>query len=152
MLETLRRIVQAVSTASDLDEAARIIVRRVKEAMGVNMCSVFLTDESASQYVLMATDGLAPDAVGRVRLAQGEGLVGFVGEHQEPLNVANAPDHPRFRLIPKAGEEAFRAFLGVPIIHRGQVVGVWIAQRMEANAFTKMNPPSSSRLPLSWPV
>ena len=137
MLETLRRIVQAVSTASDLDEAARIIVRRVKEAMGINVCSVFLTDESASQYVLMATDGLAPDAVGRVRLAQGEGLVGFVGEHQEPLNVANAPDHPRFRLIPEAGEEAFRAFLGVPIIHRGRVVGVLIAQRMEANTFTE---------------
>lgn len=137
MLETLSRIVQAVSTASDLDEAARIIVRRVKEAMGVNMCSVFLTDESAGQYVLMATDGLAPSAVGQVRLAQGEGLVGFVGEHQEPLNVPDAPVHPRFRFVPGVGEEGFRAFLGVPIIHRGQVMGVLIAQRTEATAFSE---------------
>ena len=137
MLETLRRIVQAVSSASDLDQAARIIVRRVMDVMSVDMCSIFLSDESTSQYLLMATEGLAPDVVGRVRVAQGESLVGFVGEQQEPLNVANAQNHPRYRFIFEQGEDQFCAFLGVPIIHRGQVMGVLVAQRIEAAAFTE---------------
>jgi len=137
MLDTLRRIVQAVSTASDLDQAARIIVSRVKDAMGVNVCSIYLTDENAGQYVLMATDGLAPGAVGQVRIVRGEGLVGFVGEHRDPLNIANAPAHPQYRSFPEAEEDEFLSFLGVPIIHRGKVVGVLTAQRTEAVTFTE---------------
>jgi signal transduction protein with GAF and PtsI domain len=105
--------------------------------MGVGACSIFLADRSAGQYLLIATDGLAPDAVGRTRIPNGEGLVGFVSDQQKPLNVVNAPDHRSYRVIPESGEGRFRAFLGVPIIHQGQVVGVLVAQRAEAASFTE---------------
>jgi phosphotransferase system enzyme I (PtsP) len=137
MLDALRGIVQAVSAVSDLEEAARIIVDRVREAIGADGCSIFLFQESARQYVLMATNGLSPDAVGRVRLAPGEGLVGFVGAHHEPINAANAAEDPRFLAVPEAGEETFRAFLGVPVIHRGRPTGVLAVQRRAATAFTE---------------
>ena len=47
MLETLRRIVQAVSTASDLDQAACIIVRRVKDAFGAPTLAYHVSGEYA---------------------------------------------------------------------------------------------------------
>jgi phosphotransferase system enzyme I (PtsP) len=137
MLETLRRIVQVVSTATDLDQAARIIVRRLKEAMVVQGCSVFLTDQQSNEHLLIASEGLSPDAVGQVRIAPGDGLVGYVAEHSEPLNLADAPDDPRFLPIPEIGEEAFRAFLGVPVIHQGRLMGVLVVQRKEAIPFTE---------------
>lgn len=136
MLEILRHIVQFVSTATDLDEAARITVQRVKEAMGVDACSVYLMDEVSHQYVLMATEGLAQDAVGR-RVPQDKGLVGFVGEHQEPLNMADVRSHPNYRHAFEGGEDGCCSFLGVPIIHRGQVLGVLVVQRHEAMAFAE---------------
>ena len=42
MLETLRHIVQEVNAATGLDEALDIIVRRVRDAMGTEVCSVYL--------------------------------------------------------------------------------------------------------------
>ena len=40
MLDMLRAIVQEVNTAEDLDAALSIIVRRVRDAMGTEVCSV----------------------------------------------------------------------------------------------------------------
>lgn len=79
MLATLKRIVQEVNGAGDLSETLSIIVTRVKQAMNVDVCSVYLLDIVADAYVLMATDGLNPEAVGSVSLARGEGLVSVVG-------------------------------------------------------------------------
>ncbi len=135
MLDTLHRIVQEVNAARGLKHALGIIVRRVAEAMNVDVCSVYLLDQEAGEYVLMATLGLNPDAVGKVRLQPHEGLVGLVGERAEPINLDNADQHPRFRYFPETGEERFHAFLGVPIIHFRQVLGVLVVQQQAARQF-----------------
>ena len=44
MIEQLRRIVQEVNSAQDLQNALDIIVRRVREALDTHVCSVFLLD------------------------------------------------------------------------------------------------------------
>jgi len=135
MLDTLHRIVQEVNAARGLKHALGIIVERGAEAMGVDVCSVYLVDREADEYVLMATVGLNPDAVGKVRLRRGEGLVGLVGEREEPVNLEHADQHPRFRYFPETGEERFHAFLGVPIIHFRQLLGVLVVQQQAARSF-----------------
>ena len=99
MLDILRRIVQEVSTAPNLDKAVGIIVHRVKEAMAVDACNVYLKDTAAEHYVLTATEGLNPKAVGRLRFGRGEGLVGMVAERQGPVNVENTLEHPGFQSL-----------------------------------------------------
>lgn len=135
MLDTLHRIVQEVNAARGLKHALAIIVRRVAESMGVDVCSVYLIDQVANEYVLMATIGLNPDAIGKVRLRHNEGLVGLVGEREEPVNLDNADQHPRFRYFPETGEERFHAFLGVPIIHFRQLLGVLVVQQQAVRRF-----------------
>lgn len=135
MLDTLHRLIQEVNAAHSLKHALDIIVHRVSEAMRVDVCSVYLVDREADEYVLMASLGLNPVAVGKVRLRRGEGLVGLVGERAEPVNLDKADQHPRFRYFPETGEERFHAFLGVPIIHFGQLLGVLIVQQVEARQF-----------------
>ncbi len=44
MLDTLRRIVQAVGSARDLKQALGIIVHRIKQVMVVDACTVYLVD------------------------------------------------------------------------------------------------------------
>ncbi|WP_455204308.1 phosphoenolpyruvate--protein phosphotransferase [Kaarinaea lacus] len=135
MLNTLRRIVQDVNNAKDLDQALQIIVDRVKEAMGVDLCSVYLTDNVRRQHVLMATNGLNPDAVGEVRLDFAEGLIGLVGNKEELVNIADAASHPSYKYIPQSGEEIYHAFLGVPIIHQRKHLGVLVLQRHAREKF-----------------
>lgn len=121
MLSILRSLVQEVNSARDLQEALDIIVSRVQKAMGTEVCSVYLLDPATNRYILMATEGLYRKAVGQVSLAYSEGLVGLVGSREEPINLEDAPSHPRYRYFPETGEERFRSFLGVPIIHHRRV-------------------------------
>lgn len=129
MLETLRRIVEAVDAAHHRDEALAIIVRRVKEAMEVDACSVYLIDEAGSHFVLMATDGLNAAQVGVFRVQRTAGIIGLVWERQEPVNVAIASDHPRYRGFAELDEDPYCAFLGVPLTHLRRVLGVLVTQR-----------------------
>jgi phosphotransferase system enzyme I (PtsP) len=134
MLNSLRSIVQEVNAARDMKTALAIIVTRVKKAMETQVCSVYLRD-AKGEYVLMATDGLNPDAVGRVRLRAGEGLVGRVVVREEPINLEQAEAHPSYQYFPETGEERYSSFLGVPIIHHRQVLGVLVVQQIEQRRF-----------------
>ena len=135
MLNQLRRIIQEVNSARNLDQALSIIVQRVKESMNVEVCSVYLMAEVDHQLVLMATEGLRQEAVGHIRLSAGEGLVSLVAAREEPINLAHAPEHPQYRYFPASGEEQFAGFLGVPIIHHRSILGVLIVQQRRAEAF-----------------
>lgn len=135
MLNTLRKIVQEVNAAKDLKAALSIIVQRVKEAMGSQVCSVYLLDPETNRFVLMATDGLNKRSIGKVSMAPSEGLVGLVGSREEPLNLEDAASHPRYRYFAETGEERYASFLGAPIIHHRRVMGVLVVQQKERRQF-----------------
>lgn len=135
MLNTLRKIVQEVNAAKDLKAALGIIVQRVREAMGSQVCSVYLLDPETNRFVLMATEGLNKKAIGKVSMAPNEGLVGLVGTREEPLNLEHASEHPRYRYFAETGEERYASFLGSPIIHHRRVMGVLVVQQKERRQF-----------------
>lgn len=135
MLKTLRRIIQEVASANDFKEALNIMVKRVARALDTQACSVFLLDKRRGEYVLMATKGLNPQAVGKIRIPITQGLVGFVGEREEPINVDDATKHPRYLYIPEAKEENYKAFLGTPLICHRQVLGVLIVQQQDPRKY-----------------
>lgn len=135
MLDTLRRIVQEVNNAEDLGHALDRIVSMVKDALSVDVCSIYLSLAGTEQLVLLATQGLDPAAVLHVRLNLGEGLVGLVAQRAELLNLAEAPNHPHFKYFPLSGEEKYHGFLGVPIIHQRRVLGVLVVQRQDTDRF-----------------
>ena len=135
MLETLRRIVQKVSAAPDLPSALAITVNQIRDAMQVAACTIYLADEDNRELVLMATAGLNPQAVGRVRLDRRQGLVGLVAERQEPLNLEDAPRHPRFHPVSGIGEDDYHALLGAPLIQYRRVLGVVLVQHTAIRCF-----------------
>ncbi|PMR73010.1 phosphoenolpyruvate--protein phosphotransferase [Billgrantia endophytica] len=135
MLEVLRRVIQEVNGARNLDAALATMVRRIRKAMRTDVCSFYLYDPDIDELVLMETIGLHSRAVGRVSLRIGEGLVGLVAEREEPLNLEDAPSHPRFRYFEATGEERYSSFLGVPIIHQRRMLGVLVVQQSEKRRY-----------------
>ena len=135
MLETLRRIVQEVNAAPDLPSALDVMAARVRKSMGTEVCSIYLLDHGANRYYLMATEGLNKAAVGMATLGFSEGLVGQVGMREEPINLDDAPSHPKFRYLQETGEEPFHSFLGVPIIHHRKLLGVLVVQQRDSRRF-----------------
>lgn len=137
MLELLHRIVKEVNAAPDLEKALSMIVTMVKQAIGCDVCSVYLTDSEARTHVLAATNGLNPEAVGKVALPLGRGLVGLVAERAEPLNLSDAPSHARYMRITETGEAHYYGFLGVPIIQNRKVLGVLVVRQQAQREFTE---------------
>jgi phosphotransferase system, enzyme I, PtsP len=137
MLVTLRQIVQEVSTATRLDDALDIIVQRVKAALPIDACAVYLTDAESNQYVLVAADGFNPASLGEVRIGRQQGLPGLVGERRELITVPDAAAHPRHHPSPATGEARYQSFLGVPMIHYHQVLGVLVAWKRAPRQFDK---------------
>ncbi|MBK1633024.1 phosphoenolpyruvate--protein phosphotransferase [Thiohalocapsa halophila] len=135
MLATLRRIIDAVDRAPALDAALAVVVREVKQAIGADVCSVYLTDANRREHVLMATDGLPPDSVGRVRISLHRGLIGRAAERADIVNLDDAHTHACYLAITDSGEEPFHGFLGVPIIQHRRVLGVLVLRRRMARRF-----------------
>ncbi|MGJ8694248.1 MAG: phosphoenolpyruvate--protein phosphotransferase [Thalassotalea sp.] len=137
MLTTLRRIVLEFSQEPELENALTRMVTQVKEAMKTDCCSVYLADYSKEHFLLVASDGLAAGSLGTTAIGFSEGLVGLVGQREEPLNIVDAQKHPHFKYSPEVEEEEFNAFLGTPIIHQRKVIGIISIQQREARSFNE---------------
>ena len=137
MLTTLRRIVLEFSQNTELDSALVRMVYQVKEALKTDCCSIYLADNQNRHFILMASDGLAKHSLGKTTIGFSEGLVGLVGQREEPINIPDAKAHPDFIHAPEVEEDEFHAFLGTPIIHQRKTLGVISIQQKEARSFNE---------------
>ncbi len=135
MLNVLRQIVQEVNEAQDLQEVLGIMVQRISETIQTEACSVYLADKRQNHYKLAASIGFSEGIDGKVIIGFSEGLVGLVGEREEPINLSHASQHKRYRYFPETGEEKYQAFLGVPIIHQRKLVGIVVVQQRDPRRF-----------------
>jgi phosphotransferase system, enzyme I, PtsP len=91
---------------------------------------------AGDRLVMRGNVGFPPSAIGSVTLRMGEGITGLVAECMRPVSVAVAAGETSYKHVPGIGEERFPAFLGVPLLGAGRVVGVLVMQRRRTDAFT----------------
>ena len=121
MIRKLARITKAVKLADNQQQVLDLIVENICQVLSVEVCSIYLADQKTNQFVLMASQGLNPESTGKVRIDFNDGLIGLVGQREEPIHLQSAETHPSFRYIQELNEDAFSAYLGVPIIHQRKV-------------------------------
>ena len=129
MLTRLREVIEKVAAAADLAEALELLVKETCQAMGTDVCSIYLADNQHHCFYLMATQGLKKPRGRAVSLAFGEGVVGHVGRRAELINIADVREHPGFKYLPQVKEDNLRAFLGAPVVYRRQLLGVLVVQQ-----------------------
>ncbi len=133
LLRRLREIMaENTSAQMRLDKLVTIIAAN----MVAEVCSIYLR-RAGKALELFATEGLNPAAVHRTRMKAGEGLVGLVADAGEPVNLSDAPNHPKFSYRPETGEDPYHAFLGVPIVRGGQVFGVLTVQNRASRTYAE---------------
>jgi len=124
-----------VSRSHDLDETLANVVDLVAKRLDADVCSIYLIGSDMRRLTLSATIGLHRESVGRVQLPIGEGLVGLAAKRREPVVTSDAPSHPSYKYFPETGEEAFRAFMAVPLIVRGVTIGALVVQTRDVRTF-----------------
>jgi phosphotransferase system enzyme I (PtsP) len=137
MIHRLQRIVQEVNRAPGIDRALLLITESLTRDLSADACTIYLAQkDEPGTLVLQASSGLNPDIIGKVRRRLGEGLMGTIAARAEAMNLINAPEHPKFMLVPESGEMEYPILLGVPIMAHRDVLGVIAVQRIE-NAFNE---------------
>ncbi|MCS5601665.1 MAG: phosphoenolpyruvate--protein phosphotransferase [Paracoccus sp.] len=131
----LRRLKEILAAAGDGQDRLDQITHNIADSMGTDVCSIYLFRDPET-LELCATEGLRAEAVHQTRLRLGEGLVGRVARTGRYMNTADAPAMPGFRFMPETGEEVFPSFLGVPIQHVGEKLGVLVVQSRDARLFS----------------
>lgn len=137
MLSQLRDIVEQVSRVEDVHTALDILVKETCSAMQTECCTVYLANDEMERLELMATQGLTFQG-DSIHIGFHEGLVGLVKRSAEPINLAEVSNHPSFKFFPELGEDIYHSFLGTPIIHRKQVLGVLVIQQKSPRLFSEM--------------
>jgi len=126
-----------IRESTDIQNLLDRTVMMISERLQAEVCSIYLYDEETRELVLKATKGLNPEAVEKVRMAYGTGLVGATLEGLDPIVEGDAPSHPRFKYFSEAHEDAFRSFLSVPL-RQGEVqIGVLVVQHSSPDYFNE---------------
>ena len=124
-----------VRESTDIPNLLDRTVTAISQHLKAEVCSIYLYDEETRELVLKATKGLNPEAVEKVRMAYGTGLVGATLEGLEPILEGDAPHNPRFKYFAEAHEDAFRSFLSVPIQRGDLQIGVLVVQHSAPDYF-----------------
>ena len=137
MLKELRLIMQDIHETQNLAETLHTIAKRICKVLETQTCSIFLFDHRSSEFILIATDGSNQQAIGKVGMPLEKGLLGLIAAQRQAINIDDAPSHPSFKQIPLFFEDHLKAFLGVPIQHHHQLLGVLTVQQEEQRRFSE---------------
>ena len=133
LLRRLRQVMaEPVAAQKRLDKIVQIIAAN----MVAEVCSIYVM-RPGDILELYATEGLKREAVHKSKLKSGEGLVGTIARQAIGLNLPDAQHHPAFKYLPETGEEIYNAFLGVPIMRGGTVIGVLVVQNRTRRHYTE---------------
>ncbi|WP_439532206.1 phosphoenolpyruvate--protein phosphotransferase [Polymorphobacter sp.] len=127
--EILRRLHEVMASRTGAEAKLGQVVRIIAQALSSEVASIYLLRDGMLE--LYATQGLSQAAVHVTRLAMGQGLIGVIAATREPLNLAEAREHPDFAYRPETGEELYHSLAGVPIVRREAAIGVLAVQHRE---------------------
>ena len=132
----LHEIATRMSDAPPLHEVLREVVRFASAVVECDSCFVYVLEKD--ELVLRASKNPHPEIIDRLKLKLGEGITGWVAEHREPAAVPqHAMKDPRFKFFNDLPEDRFEAFLSVPLMSRGRLVGVINLQNRKPHNYTK---------------
>jgi len=134
--EILRRLHEVMAAKTGAEAKLGRVVRIVSEVLSSEVASIYLLRDGVLE--LYATQGLSQSAVHVTRLSMGQGLVGTIAVTREPLNLAEAKEHPDFAYRPETGEDDYHSFAGVPIVRREAAIGVLGVQHREPREYDEV--------------
>ncbi|HZO57123.1 MAG TPA: GAF domain-containing protein [Bryobacteraceae bacterium] len=124
-VDLLHRISRIVSSEVSLDEMLGEIVGLTVQVTECDACLVYLLDEPNGEFVLRASQVPHARELGTLRIKLGEGVTGWVAEHNSVVALGrNAGTDKRFKRFQTLVEDNYQAFLSVPLVSGGKVIGV----------------------------
>src|SRR5215471_19207811 len=124
-VELLHQISNIVSSNLSLEKMLQELIDLAVEVMNCDACLVYLVDHSSNEIVLRASQLPHTAEIGHIRMKMGEGITGWVAQHKSVVALAsNAAADARFKTFQTLPEDTYDAFLSVPLVSNGELIGV----------------------------
>jgi two-component system, response regulator PdtaR len=121
----LHRISNIVASELTLDEMLGEVVGLTAQVTECDACLVYLLERESGEIVLRASQVPHAQDLGNIRMKMGEGLTGWVAEHKSVVALSShASQDQRFKRFQALVEDTYEAFLSVPLVTGGDVIGV----------------------------
>ena len=121
----LHRISSIVSSELSLDEMLGEILGLTLQVTACDACLVYLIERESNEMVLRASQVPHQADLGNIRIKVGEGVTGWVAEHRSVVALPrNAASDTRFKHFQALIEDTYEALLSVPLVTRGEIIGV----------------------------
>lgn len=132
-IDVLHDISVRLNAAEGFHEVLSRVVDFASALVKCDSCLIYVLE--GDELLLRASKNPHPEVVDRLKLRVGEGITGWVAEHRKPVAVSkNASKDSRFQFFHELPEDTYEAFLSVPLMSRGRVVGVINLQHRRTHA------------------
>ena len=139
-IKALTDISSAITSEQYLEDILKLIVMVTAKVTGVEICSLWLIDESEKpvRIRLKATQAIEPEYVRDRALTMEEGVVGFVITHNQPLIVKDVLKEPRFKEKEMAKKLGLVSMVSLPLqVKDEKVIGVLNCFTSESHEFSE---------------
>jgi len=127
--------VQAVTDAAlahlEVTQLLNVLLPRIRDILRTDTCAVLLLDEETNELVARAALGIEEE-VG-VRIPVGAGFAGRVADEARPM-VIDVDEYPVYNPILR--EKQLKSMVGVPLLVRGESLGVLHVGTLTQRIFT----------------
>jgi len=135
-IDVLHEIGSRIAAADALHPDLAQIVEFASAVVKCDSCLVYVRE--GDELVLRASKNPHEEVIDRLKVRVGQGITGWVAEHHEPVAISqNVSQDVRFNFLHELPEDSYEAFLSVPILSRGRVVGVINVQHRQPHTYTR---------------
>jgi signal transduction protein with GAF and PtsI domain len=135
-VDVLHEIGVRLGMADGFHEVLTRVVEFASALVKCDSCLIYVLEDD--ELVLRASKNPHLEVVDRLKLRVGQGITGWVAEHREPVAIPEkATLDPRFQFFHELPEDSYEAFLSVPLMCRGRVVGVINLQHRQHHVYRR---------------
>ena len=123
-LSVFHEVGKALTSTLDLSEVLQTVMEKISSFFRPDTWSLILVDEETGELYFEIATGEGSEALKEVRIHPGEGIVGWVVEHGEPVIAPRVGDDPRFsKRLDDVTKIETRSLVCVPVKGRDKVLG-----------------------------
>ncbi|MCL4502786.1 MAG: sensor domain-containing diguanylate cyclase [Deltaproteobacteria bacterium] len=127
---------KALVSAYDMETLLTAVLERIKLLLPAANWSLLLLDPQTRELYFAVTVGVDPESVKSIRLRPGEGIAGTVAQTGQPIFIPKVDEDPRFSArVDTATGFATRSIIALPLVVRGEVIGVFEVVNVEDEEF-----------------
>src|ERR1700732_41888 len=129
----LNEVGRETSSILDVEELLRRAAEQIKRVIDYQILSLMLYDEKQKVFRHRIDVKHGQHVQGKLRVAVSEGIVGAAATLKAPVRVPDVSVDPRYLMV----NPETRSELAIPMIHKGQVIGVLDLESPQLNYFTE---------------